>query len=249
MTDERPSTLKLSPRDRAILNHVARYRLSTPEVIHRLYFGDLATNAVTKVTLRLRRAGYLVAHELYHKHIYFLPGPMVDRGNPKAGEPFGTQKLILTYGTLAFCCTGETVQRLLTPAEFEEVRGMLSLSPALPYHNFFLDKTEGHTRINWIRIDYGAEQRRLLRLVWTKLDAWMGYDGFPALIKAGRFAVTLVTTGEPKRRSLQASYDRNPIEGVPLRVAVVPELLDLIARQTPRAPQSDTKPTEADDEL
>ena len=51
-------SLATTQRDYAILRHVAHYRLTTRESLHRALFPGVAINAVTKVTSRLwPRAG------------------------------------------------------------------------------------------------------------------------------------------------------------------------------------------------
>ena len=47
----------LTQRDYAILRHVARYRLTTREALHRALFPHVAINAVTKVTSALLDRG------------------------------------------------------------------------------------------------------------------------------------------------------------------------------------------------
>jgi hypothetical protein len=42
-------------RDAAILEHLRRYHLTTPEILHRLFFPGVGLNAVRKVTGRLCR--------------------------------------------------------------------------------------------------------------------------------------------------------------------------------------------------
>ena len=46
-------------RDRAILDHILRYRLTTNAVLHRTLFPEQSMNAVTKVTARLCQRGLL----------------------------------------------------------------------------------------------------------------------------------------------------------------------------------------------
>ena len=51
-----------------------RYRITTREVLHKLLFSDSEINAVTKVTSRLTKHGYLNRHELYAPRNYFVLG-------------------------------------------------------------------------------------------------------------------------------------------------------------------------------
>lgn len=230
-----PTTTKTwrpEERDRAILDHVRRFRISTPEVIHRLYFSDKTSNAVTKVTTRLREEGNLVSYPLFEKHIYFVLGPKADPGNERAGTAYGTLGLVRAYGTLAFCCLGEEMHDRLDNEEWEDVRRMLGLSPGFAYLDYFMEQQGSDARLNWIRVDHGADRRRLVQICRRKVYDWMHADGFDELVKAGRFGVTLVTAEARKQASLNAAFEREPIEGVPVRVALVPGLSQLIAYQT-----------------
>src|SRR5262245_60806711 len=86
----------LQERDQEILDHVMRYRLTTPEVLHRLFFSDSERNAVTKVTSRLCQNEFLQSHVLYASHTYFTLAPqgakLTGLARKKIG-PLGPQSL------------------------------------------------------------------------------------------------------------------------------------------------------------
>ena len=65
------STSRVSERDRKILDHVARYRLTINQVLHRLFFPDNGQSAVAKVTGRLCSAKRLAKFKLRHPRVYF----------------------------------------------------------------------------------------------------------------------------------------------------------------------------------
>ena len=50
---------QLTDRDFRIFDHLRRYRLTTREILHQLFFSDLDLTAFTKVTSRLVDGGYL----------------------------------------------------------------------------------------------------------------------------------------------------------------------------------------------
>src|SRR5262245_22373133 len=102
-------TFRLVRRDRDIIAHVKWFRLTTVQVLKRLFFADGSTdNAVVKVTLRLRQAGYLVAHELYGPYCYFVPGPAANPSDKHAGTPLRGQTLVTSYAMLMLCCMSES---------------------------------------------------------------------------------------------------------------------------------------------
>jgi hypothetical protein len=88
-----------------ILDHVLRYRMTTNQVVERLYFPAQKYNAVTKVTARLRRDRLLSKFVLCHPRVYFTLGPRAaqDLGvSPGRTCPLGPQSLPTEYAVLAY---------------------------------------------------------------------------------------------------------------------------------------------------
>jgi hypothetical protein len=98
---------RLQDRDLEILEHVMRYRMTTPEILHRNFFSDSERNAVTKVTSRLSEHQFLQDYPLFGGQTYFSLGTrgaqVMGLSRRKVG-PLGPQALFIEYGTLAFCC-------------------------------------------------------------------------------------------------------------------------------------------------
>jgi hypothetical protein len=67
--------IRLGERDYDILEHILKYRMTTREVLHHLFFADSKPNAVSKVTSRLTLHEYLCRREdLATNFIYFTLG-------------------------------------------------------------------------------------------------------------------------------------------------------------------------------
>jgi hypothetical protein len=64
----------LSSRDREIIDHVCRYRLTTIAALRRTLTGNLTRKAVSKIVHRLCDAGYLQAYTLTHPTRYYVLG-------------------------------------------------------------------------------------------------------------------------------------------------------------------------------
>jgi hypothetical protein len=62
-------------RDAAILEHLRRYHLTTPEILHRLFFPGVGLNAVRKVTSRLIRERRISPARLFEQRKYFVLTP------------------------------------------------------------------------------------------------------------------------------------------------------------------------------
>lgn len=116
----RTATKHLSNRDRRIVDHTIRYRLTTNEVIQDLFLRGRQPNAVTKVTARLCHWGYLGKFPLVPPRSYFLPArrAVQEFGVPVAKTyPLGPQSLPTEYGVLAYAASGGKPLLRLTPAE------------------------------------------------------------------------------------------------------------------------------------
>ena len=93
-------------RDAAILEHLRRYHLTTPEILHRLFFPGVGLNAVRKVTSRLSRERRISPARLFEQRKYFVLTPReAERlGEHRSiGRKFEYQGLVNAYGILSFC--------------------------------------------------------------------------------------------------------------------------------------------------
>lgn len=157
-------------RDAAILEHLRRYHLTTPEVLHQLFFTGSQLNAVRKVTSRLIREGRISPATLYEQRKYFVLTPReAERlGEHRSiGRKFEYQGLVNAYGLLSFCVALE-VQKF-TPREFAQTFPEL-LIPGVRSGNYYLEPEETpqgiKKRLGFIYVDYGAN----LEGTWR----WMG---------------------------------------------------------------------------
>ena len=115
--------LRLTARDRAILKHVMRYRITTNEVLHRTMFAGMAANSVTKVTRRLCRMEYLRQFPLIHPQSYFVAGERAVRDfgiSIHRTRPLGPQSLPVEYAVLAYSTLGQETHMRLTVGEISE---------------------------------------------------------------------------------------------------------------------------------
>ena len=114
----------MTERDYAILRHVAHYRLTTREALHRALFRQVAINAVTKVTSRLLAEGWLNQYPVFYKSFYFTLTPRAAEllAMPQAAitAPLSTKALAREYGMLGFCCLLKTPRCRLLASEVQE---------------------------------------------------------------------------------------------------------------------------------
>ena len=225
------SATRISRRDGLILAHVARNRISTCEVLHQLFFPEQQPNAVTKVTLRLTAAGYLRSFPLYHPRTYFTLGPAgAQRFGLSDGRtrPLGPQSLPLEYGVLSYATRGDRLRQRLIRREIEEY------CPDLP--DGLYDQphciNEGHAppRLEIIRVDLGGRPDHIARKCQADAHARHHFDGFRRLLEQERLVVVIVTGTTVKAASIRDALDNHVWPaGLQFRLAVVPDLLPLIA--------------------
>src|SRR4051812_7847029 len=112
----------LLPRDRAILEFIARYRLGTDALLHRRFFPQVQDHGpVRKVTLRLVAQNYLREFQVGERIAYYTLAPRGCRalGLPaREPRPFTEQSLPAALA-IAYFCVAKGVA-LFTAAEFRE---------------------------------------------------------------------------------------------------------------------------------
>lgn len=234
MTKNHARTIRLGPRDHDIFDHVRRYRLTTRDVLHRLFFPEATPNAVTKVTSRLCRSGFLNRFDLYESRDYFVLGPEAARllGAPaKRTEGLGVQALPIEFAVLLFCA-GAGHRERLTRAELQAHHPGV-LVPGVDASRYYLDRDGGKTRLAAIRVDCGGSADHVARKCRDDLDRRLEHDAFRDLVANDRFMIAVVTAREEKARAIHRALERSawPIR---FRLGVIPELARLIIQMERR---------------
>jgi hypothetical protein len=231
MPRESAKFLRLTDRDYEIFQHLLRYRLSTREILHRLFFSDSDINAVTKVTSRLEAHGYLNNYELYAPRRYFVLGPNAARMfglSLKKTREMGPQTKAHEYGVLAFCTLPNQLRERLMVREIHERYPQL-LTKGIDSSHYYLDNDGEVTRLGYIRVDQGGPPDHVVRKCRADLEARLEHKPFAELIDGQRFLIAVVTATEPKARAIHEALKRHawPIR---FRIEGVPDLVHLIAR-------------------
>ena len=224
---------RLQDRDDEILHHLMRYRLTTPGVLHRLFFDDSERNAVTKVTSRLTSHRFLESHPLFTSQTYFNLGPngaKVMGLSPRKTGPLGPQALFTEFGTLAFCCMGPNLHERLRVADLSRLNPAL-LAKGLDSSHYYLDIDDKVNRLGLIRVDFGGDAAHVARKCRQDIEAREQVPAFRQLISEGRFLVAIVTLSDPKRAALEQELRKiTSSSPVAFRVEVVPDLRHLLTR-------------------
>ena len=222
-------------RDAAILEHLRRYHLTTPEVLHRLFFPGAGLNAVRKVTSRLIRERRISPATLYEQRKYFVLTPReAERlGEHRSiGRKFEYQGLVNAYGLLSFCVAAG-VQKF-TVKEFAATFPEFVI-PGVRSGNYYLEpeQTPGglKNRLAFIHVDYGTTPETIVKKVRKILSRAYTRPEFSRLIQTGNFIVTVVCPTEAKAEEIKAALSTEPPSPVRFRISAVPDLGELLVRR------------------
>lgn len=225
------SNNRRSDRDRKILDHVARYRLTTNQVLHRLFFPQNKLNAVHKVTARLCKHDLLSKFTFHHPRVYFTlsPNEAQNRGLlASRGQPLGTQSLPTEYASLVYATLGIAQHRRLSSTELEQLCPWLT--PELRDVPHCLDDAREPSVLESIRVDLGGKPDHVARKCDADVQVRRRSREFDALLRQGCFRMVVVTGTPQKAVAIQAAIDQHVWpDGLQIHLAVVPDLFLLIA--------------------
>lgn len=225
--------MKLQDRDRNVIKHIARYRMTVKEALLRMpCFENSSEEVVKKALGRLRRGGYVSSKPLYENRSYWHLTP---RGANEAleherlGAPLKEEPKRRAFAILSFCCLGDTPRTRLTPREFKEK--FPSFYVPGDRVDYYLDKERKVARLGYIRVDSRGLSSR-----WTRIIGQLHRDiqkradrpAFRDLILQRRFAIAVLTATEEKAERLQELVDeQNFPPEIELKFHVIPELIPL----------------------
>lgn len=223
--------LKLTERDVEILGHIRRFRMTTSDVLHRLFFKGNEIDAVKSWVRRLRDADYLQTADLItpRKYLYLRPKAVrkLYGESGKMAKALGVFALARQFGILSFCCLGETAHRKLTVFEFKDMFPSLA-DNSLPKDFYYVDKSGATQRLGFIYVDHGCANERIYQRYRHivaqryRIAAWR-----QEVIEPDRFTVAIVTAKPEKKKRIEEVFaERKPM--VPYCVEAVPDLIHLV---------------------
>jgi hypothetical protein len=215
-------------RDREIVLHIQRFRLSTNEVLQRLFFPGMSLNAVRKVTARLVQAGWLLDYPLYERRKYYVLSRRAVRRldeHRRASESLGYQALVNAYGVLSFCAA-QGVNKF-TSREFRKLFPDL-WHKSLPSSSYYIDVIDNTAHLGYILVDQGAKASKFVAKVRRVIRARYAIPSFFRLIQSGRFLIAIVTASSQKKADIEDVLRRRARGSVRFRVEVITELMPLL---------------------
>ncbi|MDZ4779947.1 MAG: hypothetical protein SGJ19_06825 [Planctomycetia bacterium] len=211
-------------RDRQILHHVYRYRLTTREFLQREFFEGAGDSAVCKVVSRLVSAGWLRERRLTNGLTYYIlgaQGRQAAGASAKSGRKFTEQSFPVAYGFLAFC-SAEGVRRLTT-VEFQSAFPELCRE-RMKTGGYYVDSRQAPCRLGTVLLDRGNPPKLMLRKLDRLLAQHYRTPAFATLIQSGRFCVTIMTAWPAKQRLLESAIKLTVRGAARIEVATVSEL-------------------------
>ncbi len=229
--NEKPKRIRLGERDYDIFEHLLKYRMTTREVLHKLFFDDSDPNAVTKVTSRLVRHGYLNRHTLYEPRTYFTLGIQTVSLfgiSPKKTRALGTQSLPQQLGILNYCCLSETPRERLRIADVQRQYPTI-IAKKVDSSSYYIDYDGKTTRLALMRVDLGGPPAHVLRKCRSDIAVRQNHPPLRELIETHRFLIAIITAHEEKKTMIEHALRRHtwPIQ---FRVEVVADLAHLLTR-------------------
>jgi len=221
-----------------ILKHVHRYRITTPQVIHRRLFGEQDVSHARRWCQRLRQAGDLTQGWLWHDQPYYALSAKVANEvfQERDFGPFrNAQQLVVPYAMLWLCCLSEgpNRRRKLSTTDLRRLYPDLPLQAA-PATHLFLE--EGKDRLGWLIVDGGAPKpikaMRIRNRVYDFVRKRRPHAGWREIIEQDALLLAIATAWETKAAVLRDVLAKHA-QPIPYEIHVVHDLRHLIAA-TPR---------------
>ena len=184
--------------------------------------------AVRKVTFRLVQFNYLRKFQLNPKAAYYVLAPRACRlvgAKVREPVPFTEQSFPGALGAACFC-VASGVKRY-TAAKFLASHPDLC-KPGQCRSNYFKEEVEGRFTLGMFLFDRATSPKRMTAKVRKVISQRYKLPKFRDLILAGRFQLVILTGYTEKRLELEQAVRVGHRGPVRVRVAVVPELGDLL---------------------
>ena len=246
----------LSPREQGILA-LADNGIVTIDIVHRVFFPDADVEAVRSAVRRIVERGELLAEPLDAQRCYYRLTRQGARRIPGArwsARPLKKQGRVQRYAVTWFIHAQHPGRRaLIRPHEYTDQIAVAGHS--LPRGPFYLDRTEGRSRLGIIFVDHNAHYRRMVRKVVKTFGRFLWHGWFDGLIRTDAFKLAILTYSEARRQTFnshlpaaiveQFSYPlsrlRPDLSGaVPpiVQIYVVPGLAPIVSEPPPKERRS-----------
>ncbi len=231
------------------LLHLARYRVTTVDVVAGLFYADVKDprGAAESTRTRLLKDGEIGSASLYGEGrdtYYFLTelGARAVGLQPAQAGPSNGDVFLLRFASLLFCCEPDAPSPKFTAEEFDQFfPGVRTATNAMTHafyaHTYYLDVDDDDVRrLGRLIVDTGSSDP--LNICRKKVLPH-AEQHFAPFVAEHRFAISIVTGTHGQRdRSIRARVPQFSAEnGTPVNVVAYSELNPLYLR--PRRAEAD----------
>lgn len=223
------------PIELAIIRHIDRYGLTTPDAACAAGIRGMTSVDVAEQRLKaLVRRGDLIRKPLAvgMKQFVLSQRSLTKLGNASANaqaKPDSMRATITRYAFLAFCCLQGTARLKLTREDLQQRFADL-YRPARADH-YYLTHEYTTPCLGFLRIDCGNVGRwdRIIAKASDDLRTHLSIPLVRTLLDAQAFELTIITPLPQKAGHIQAAMEeRRGALPVPVRCVAMPELINLI---------------------
>ena len=217
---------QLSNRDREILDHIARHRLSVYRVLQPLYFADQGPTAAVKVVTRLCRTGLLKRVKMLRReHCFILTrrsAKVLGHAARQRTSP-GPQSLPIDFAALMYASASPKRKRL-TPHELKILFPWINRALATLPHCFDQSLSDLPC-LELLRADLGGKPDHVARKCEADVRKRQHIPAFQDLLRQGRFRLVVITTTQGKADLIREAIDGHVWpDGLLIHLAVLPQL-------------------------
>ncbi|MGE0528419.1 MAG: hypothetical protein AB7P49_15220 [Bdellovibrionales bacterium] len=221
---------QLPDRQRAIIDFVARYRLATDDILHKLFFhGIQSVSTVQKFGSRMSVEGWLDKFQAIPRRNVYVLGRKFNQPRSRQGTTafFSEQSLPEAIAIMYFCARQQ--HRRLTVSELRSLDQRLCAA-GLRNSAYYVEKRPHKLGLSLMLVDRGSPVRRLIWKVKRLVGQRANRDGYRAWMLDQRFSITILTAFPAKQAQLVAAFAKTDRRLVPVRVALVPEFAPYLAQ-------------------
>lgn len=235
--------------DEAILRHVLRYRLTTPQILTCSGTLEFSEAEATNRLERLVSGGLLASAPLITgydepKYFHLTEAAAISLGQGTAvAMPLKVDARADWFAVASFCCCGDTVRELFTKEEFQtQFKHLWFVGQPVRY--YLEPGDDGVVRLAFIKVDTGGPgqwdrlidscQRFLYQRTTPDKVAKAFRDkvsAYAAMVEQGRFQISVLTALPEKQRAIALELERRRLKeqpAPPIKAYVVPELLEVL---------------------
>lgn len=228
--NDRSIRIRLTTRDREIVEHVVRNRISTNEVIQRQFFDGAHATSVTRATARLCASGWLSAYPLIYPTKYYIPGKLAASayGLPIGRTyPLGPQSLPTEYALLEYVAANAQHISRLTSDDIQSRLPWYAAEWLLAPH---CERSLAERRtLELVRVDLGGPADHIARKCRRDIGQRHKAVEFAELISRQEFSLVIVTGSTQKAAAIQSALEEHRWpEQLTFRIAVFVSLIPLL---------------------